>query len=435
MEYTEAGKFIKKKRKSVGYATQKSFIQALLDADPDINCSESYISLIESGAKSPSVHLLDLMSTVLNLSPHEKGELLLIYKRVPNDLEFAVRSNLKASLQVTNLDTLKSKYENDKNKQNFNNLVRALVLEGKSDEAIELLKTAPNFSSDFIDFQDRTAKMAAISGNYDFAIQAFNLALESCSDEFLSTKADILMNIGVCYFNKGLQLQDDKPFDSLELLAQSKNYLEQSIALWPDYIYCLDEYARCIYHIADVLLYFYKNKTVIKIDPKNQPNLAKWLKAVLKNDRVNHDNDFIISSTEEYFKKALSTYRQILSHSERGDLPEKALKEAIYFHAYTHCKLKLFDDALLLINTINILDHNWLTYFLKTGYYVMKYENEKNEDCLNAAVKNISIAMEYEPETVKILIKTEKNRELKTLWELKGKELDELLQQEEKVNA
>src|SRR5207253_3891652 len=101
MEYTEAGKIIKKKRKSVGFATQKSFIQALLDADPEINCSESYISLIESGAKSPSVHLLDVMSAVLNLSHSEKGELLLIYKRVPNDLEFAVRNNLKATLQLT----------------------------------------------------------------------------------------------------------------------------------------------------------------------------------------------------------------------------------------------------------------------------------------------------------------------------------------------
>src|SRR5690606_18543747 len=103
--------------------------------------------LIESGAKSPSVHLLDVMSAVLNLSPQEKGELLLIYKRVPNDLEFAVRNNLKASLKVSNTDVLKLKYENDRNKLNFNNLVRALVLDGKSEEAIELLKTAPNFSS------------------------------------------------------------------------------------------------------------------------------------------------------------------------------------------------------------------------------------------------------------------------------------------------
>lgn len=429
MEYTEAGKFLKKKRKSVGFATQKSFIQALLNADSEINCSESYISLIESGAKSPSVHLLDVMSSVLNLSPHEKGELLLIYKRVPNDLEFAVRNNLKASLKLTNLDLLKSKYEIDKNKQNFNNLVRSLVLEGKSEEAIELLKTVPNFSSDFIDFQDRTAKMAAISGNYDFAIQAFSLALESCSDEFVHTRADILMNIGICYFNKGLLLQDDKPLESLELLLQSKNYLEHSIEIWPDYIYCLDEYARCMYHIADVLQFFYKNKTIIKIDPNNQPNLLKWLKPVLKNDKLNYDSPFIISSIDEHFRKALSAYRQILSHSERGDLPEKALKEAIYFHAYTHCKLQLFDEALLLINTINILDHNWLTYFLKAGYSVMKYESEKSEDCLNDALNNISIALEYEPETVKLLIKTEKNRELKTLWEIKGKELTEIMQE------
>jgi hypothetical protein len=435
MEYIEAGKFIKKKRKSVGFATQKSFIQALVDADPEINCSESYISLIESGAKSPSVHLLDVMSAVLHLSPQEKGELLLIYKRVPNDLEFAVRNNLKATLKVTNIDLLKSKYENEKNKQNFNNLVRSLVLEGRSEEAIDLLKTAPNFSSDFIDFQDRTAKMAAISGNYDFAIQAFNLALESCPAEFVHTRSDILMNIGICYFNKALLIQDEKQVESLELLVQSKNYLEQSVELWPDYIYCLDEYARCTYHIADALQFFYKNNSVIKIDAKQQQNLHSWLKQVLKNDKVNYDNPFILAGIEENFRKALAAYKQILSHSERGDLPEKALKEAIYFHAYSHAKLKLFDEALLLINTIVILDQNWLTYFLKTGYLVMKFESEKNESCLDEALKNVSIALEYEPETVKSLIKSEKNRELKTLWELKSKELNELLKQEEIVNV
>ncbi|MBC7475807.1 MAG: hypothetical protein H7263_16105, partial [Candidatus Sericytochromatia bacterium] len=67
MEYIEAGKFLKKKRKSVGFNTQKSFISAMMTTDPEINCSESYMSLIESGVKSPSVHLLDLISLTLKL--------------------------------------------------------------------------------------------------------------------------------------------------------------------------------------------------------------------------------------------------------------------------------------------------------------------------------------------------------------------------------
>ncbi len=429
MEYTEAGKFLKKKRKSEGFNTQKRFIQALLEKDPDINCSESYMSLIESGAKSPSVHLLDIMAIVLNMSPQEKGELLLIYKRVPNDLEFAVRNNLKETLKETNVDILKKKYENDKNKQNFNNLIRSLVLEEKSEEALNLLKTAPNFSSSFIDLQDRTAKMAAITGNYDFATQAFNLALENCSDEFINTKADILMNIGICHFNKGLQIQGEHPVDSLELLFQSKNYLEMSLNLWPDFIYCLDEYARCMYHIADTLQYFYKNKISIKLESKHT-HLFQFFNKIIKNERVNSGNSFILETIEKYFKIALENYKQLLSHSEKGDLPEKALKEAVYFHAYSYCKLKMFTEALLFINTILILDQNWLTYFLKSGYALLRYENENDSQLLDESIKNLSIAIEYEPETVKSLIKSEKNRELKTLWELKGNELNQLMEEE-----
>jgi len=109
MKYLEAGKFLKKKRKLCAYATQKSFIQALKNLDSEINCSESYISLIEAGVKSPSVSLLDVMATALKLTQQEKGELLLIYKRVPNDLEFTVRANLKDSLKTTNIMMAKTK--------------------------------------------------------------------------------------------------------------------------------------------------------------------------------------------------------------------------------------------------------------------------------------------------------------------------------------
>ncbi|MBC7473327.1 MAG: hypothetical protein H7263_03475 [Candidatus Sericytochromatia bacterium] len=399
----------------------------MMTTDPEINCSESYMSLIESGVKSPSVHLLDLISLTLKLSPQEKGELLLIYKRVPNDFEFAVRSNLKESLKLTNLDISKEKYKKDPNKQNFNNLVRILVLEDKKDEALDLLKSANHYSSNFIDLQDRTAKVAGITGNYDFAIQAFSLALEGCSDEFIFTKADILMNIGICYFSKGLKEQNDNTINSLENLLKSKLYLEKSLFIMPDYIYCLDEYARCTYHIADALQFFIKNEIDLKVKPENE-NLTNLLKAFLKSGKISYKSEIIKNKINECFKLALSTYRSIISHSERGDLPEKALKEALYFHAYTHCKLKQFDEALFLINSINILEPNWLTHFIKVGYYVLRYEDKKNEPFLQEALNNLSIALDYEPETLIEVIKSEKNKELKTLWQLKLSEINQLLE-------
>ncbi len=427
MEFIEAGKFIRNKRKSEGFSTQKKFISALLKSDPKINCSESYMSLIESGVKSPSVHLLDLIASILNMSPQEKGELLLIYKRVPNDFEFAVRSNLKESLKLTNIDKLKAKYEADKSKQNFNNLIRALVLERKVDQATELLKSVTDFSSNFIDLQDRTAKIAALTGNYDFAIQAFQLALASCTDEFIYTKADILMNIGVCYFSKALKIYDNDIVSSLEFMLQSKLYLEKSLDLCDSYIYCLDEYARCSYHIGDAFLSYLRNNTSLEFNQKDNPEIYRLFEVINKTDNKLSHLEKVEKLSNNNFKIALDSYSKILSHSERGDLPEKALKEAVYFYAYTLCKMKNFDLALIFINSINILEQNWLTHFIKACYCNMKYEFDKNLENLEEALKHINIAYEYEPEIVKDMLMSEKDKDLKSVWLNKSNEIIEIM--------
>jgi len=462
MQYLKAGKFIKEKRKKLGFTTQKVFINALQSVDSDISCSESYISLIEAGEKSPSVHLLDVIATVLKLSHSEKGELLLIYKRVPADLAFAVKDNLKKSLKITNIDILKKQYEKNKGQKNFNNLIRALVIDGETEEALNLLKSPPEQGANFIDYQVRTAKMAMIADNYDFAVSAFKLALQSCPDEFTQTKADLLMNLGIAYFSKALKIQYENPIDSLEFLIQSKNYLQNSLKITSDNIYCLDEYARCLYHIGDTLDYFEKNELAFKVTIP--PHLTSPAKGEEYSNNVSFEipgNGNLDGSTTSYspsqspstashmtspltrgdkgglgegvkkfhFQKALETYKKILSHSEKGDLPEKALKEAVYFHAYTHCKLELFEESLVLINSIIILEQNWLTYFLKAGYALMRYEKEHKTELLDQSIKNLTIAMEYDRDTVKYSIKKEKNRELKTLWELKFKELNTMLQE------
>jgi len=432
MKYLEAGKFLKKKRKLCGFVTQKSFIQALKKIDPEINCSESYISLIEAGVKSPSVSLLDIMSTVLKLSQQEKGELLLIYKRVPNDLEFTVRTNLKDSIKTTNIDTLRKKYNETKNTENFNKLVRALVLEERADEALELLKSAPEISSNFIDYQSKTAQIAAISGNYDFAIQAFKLALANCTDEYIQTKSDLLMNIGISYFNKGLLIQSKDKIGFLELLLESKNYLEKSLNILSENIYCLDEYAKCTYYIGDTLKHLHRKSFSKKLDNETHANLLNLLKEKkieLKNNEILFSNNKISEIAKEIFQTSLKTYKQVLSHTEKGDLPEKILKENVYFYAYVHTKLEIFDEALLLINSVSILDQNWLTYFLKAGYYIGIYEKEKNKKYLDIAIDNLKTSLEYDPDTVKQLIKDEKEWELETLWKFKSNEINELLQE------
>lgn len=424
MQYIEAGKFIKKKRKSGGYKTQKSFIEALISIDPQINCSESYISLIESGVKSPSLNLLDIMSTVLGFTKQEKGELLLIYKRVPSDFELTVKSNLKETSKINTLDAIRKTYENNKNNKNLNNYIRALVFEGKSEEAIEILKnTTPEKTLDLVQLQERTARIAALSGNYDFAIQAFKLALESCNTEkFENTKANILSNIGSCYFNKSTIQKDEDIFQSINILLEANTYFSASLETRENYTHSIDEYARCCYRIADLIEYTVKNK--IKLKNLDNYNHLKTL--------LNENNKNFGKLINYFFELSISLYRKVITQSERGELIDKALKDAVYFHAYAHCKVKKFDEALFLINNINILEQNWLTFFLKTGYFVLKYEDEKKEEFLDLAIKELTIAYQCDNEQIVSFINYEKDKELKTLWELRTLELEKIL--EGKIN-
>lgn len=420
MQYIEAGKFIKKKRKSSGFKTQKSFIDALISIDPQINCSESYISLIESGFKSPSLYLLDIMSTVLGLTKQEKGELLLIYKRVPTDFELTVKSNLKETSKINTLDAIRKTYENNKNNKNLNSYIRALVFEGKSEEAIEILKnTAPEKKLDLVQLQERTAKIAGLSGNYDFAIQAFKLALESCNDaKFETTKASILSDIGICYFNKALIQKKEDIFLAINTMLEANIYFSKSLKIKENDIYSIDEYARCSYNIADLIEYTVKNK----IKTKNLDNY-NHLKSLLTENNKNYGK-----LINYFFELSISLYRKVITQSERGELIDKALKDAVYFHAYAHCKVKKFDEALFLINTINILEQNWLTFFLKTGYFVLKYEHEKKEEFLDLAVKELTIAHQCDNEQIVAFINYEKDKELKILWELRPIELEKILE-------
>lgn len=422
MEFKDAGKFIRQKRKALGFKTQKLLIKALKEYDPSVSCSEPYISLIEKGSKSPSIHLLNVLASVLQLSTQEKSELLLIYKRVPSDLEFAVRTNLNESLKKNNLDRFKEAYQNNQDKHSFKDLLRALVIADQSKEALDLLKNAPNFSDDFIELQDRTAQMAYLTGNYEFAIQGFKLALENCPDNADSIRSDLYMSIGVCYFSIGLKNQYSNTGEALEAFLTAMGFLSQSIDLTPKNIFIIDEIARCSYHAADVLDYYRKNGIDLKPLKKHQM-LAKWS----NNKTIKSNSSWLLKQITHFFNQALIHYQLVLEKPHEGSLPEKALKEAVYFHAYSLCKMKRLEEGLIAINSILILDKNWLTFFLKAGYYLLRFESEKKPEYLSESMAYLKVALEYDPDTVRSVLNMEKDREMKILWEQCPKELNELL--------
>jgi hypothetical protein len=427
LPFIEAGKFMRQKRKSAGFKTQRALIQALQNDTPDINCSEPYISLIEKGAKTPSVHLLDVMARVLKMSAQEKGELLLSYRRVPSDFEFTVRENLKESLRHTTIDDLKKSYKDTPSTEHFNALLRALILEDRREEAQELLKQAPTSTDSFFDLQVRSAHLAGLAGNFDFALQGFAVALENCSEEFIQTRGELLMNLGIMHFAKGLSLQYKQPIPSLEHYVLAHGFLQESLALVPDKLFALDELARCLYHLGESLENMAHTGQEIKL-AEGSP-LLELFQAALHKNKLAATHPLLLELSQNFFTEALKAYTRILKEAPGRELPDKPLKEAVYFHAYTHAKMKLLDQAAVLMNSITLLDRNWLTCFMQVGVSLMRFEQLKEPQQLETALHWLSLALDYDADAVKWLVQQEKDRELKTLWEHKANELQTLLKQ------
>lgn len=423
-EFAEAGQFLRRKRKENGLKTQKNLIQALKAIDPDVSCSETYISLIEKGVKSPGVHLLDMMAQVLRLSAAEKTELLLTYKRVPSDLEFAVRDNLKIAAQESRLDRLRLRYQSLPSRSHFDNLLQALVMEGETEEALGLLKQAPTFENEVLELQERTAKIALISGQDDFARHAFQLALENCKTD--AERAHNLMHLGILAFQAGLRVQYKDLPAALEAYLEAFDWFEQSLALDPHNIFCIDEHTRCAYHLGDALL------NLLRLQPRFKPTSQQerlkkiWLPGLKKSS----DMDLMQAKMRRFFEVALHGYEQVLSQAHRHPLPDKPMQEAVFFYAYVHGKLKLFSQARVLIHSNLLLQPNWLTWFMKAGLCLMEYDAAPEAQLILDAEAALVKAMDFDPDAVKELIRLERNRELRTLWLLQPENMEALLNRE-----
>lgn len=425
-EFREAGEFMRQKRKERGFKTQKAFIAALLQRDPDISCSESYISLIEKGVKTPGVHLLDIMAQVLDLSAGEKGELLLTYKRVPSDFEFAVRDNLREAAQLSRLDQIRQVYADEPNREHFNHLLKALILEEATDEALELLKKSPTFENELLELQERTAKMASISGNYEFAMQAFELALGNCRND--SERADIQVHIGILHFQRALKAQNKDILAAMEDYVAAYERFETSLKLRKEDFFTLDERTRCAYHLGDGLLQMLRSGQTAKPSAKQYPLLAKayevWTGKKPSPEKLE-------AQAEVFFKQALSGYGHILAHGHKSPLPDKPMREAVYFYAYTHGKLKLFETASVLIHSNLILDRNWLTWFMKACLAVMEFDHNGDATALDSSLQALEKARDYDADTVSYLVRLERDRELKSLWQHRAQEVEAMLTQNE----
>lgn len=421
--FKDAGAFLRKKRKEAGYKTQKVYIKALKEQQPHISCSEPYISLIEKGVKIPALKLFNIMAEVLELTPTEKGELLLNYKRVPRDFEFAVRDNLKEAARTTHMDQLQARYQEAPSQSNYRELLTALVLQQKTDEALLLLKEAPFFENQPLELQLRTAQIASLSGNHRFAVSAFEQALEQAAAT--EAQIDIQRYIGIHYFQQGILVQDEQPVEALEAYLEALENFDQCLNHNPHDAYIRDERARCHYNVGDVIFHLHHQKQLRKPAKTKYPLYANLYQTYFGETKTKTDT---LRCTDHYFKASSRDYAHVLQYADTYPLPEKVLQEAVFFHAYVQAKLRRFDMARLLLHSNLYLKSNWLTLFMKAGLSIMEYENlpSPSPELLDQALDYLQQAREQNASALRQLIQDEKKRELKTLWQERTLEMETL---------
>jgi hypothetical protein len=421
--FKDAGAFLRKKRKAAGYKTQKAYIQALKELHPTISCSEPYISLIEKGVKIPALKLFNIMAEVLGLTPTEKGELLLSYKRVPRDFEFAVRDNLKAAARTTYMDQLQARYRETPSQEAYRELLTALVLQQDTDEALLLLKEAPIFENEPLELQLRTAQIASLSGNARFALSAFKSALQQAGSE--AAKMNIQRYMGIHYFQQGLLVQDEHPIEALEAYLEALESFQLCLAHNPNDAYLRDERARCAYNVGDVVFHLHRQKQLKKPSKSKHPKASALYNTYFGDSKT---LKAVLHCSDHYFERARQDYAQVIQQADRYPLPEKALQEAIFFHSYAHGKLRRFETAQLLLHSSLFLKPNWLLFFMKAGLSIMEYESgaSDTENLLDQALSYLEQAREQNPGALRQLIQDEKERELKTLWQERAREMETL---------
>jgi hypothetical protein len=417
-----SGPFLRHKRKAAGFKTQRALIQALRAADPTISCSEPYLSLIEKGVKVPSLHLLDVMARVLQLTSAEKGQLLLDYQRVPGDFETTVRANLKASQPPIVLEQLRAAYVSDSGLATLNPLLHALVAVGNYQEAQMLLRQVSLSESSGLEMQIYTAWQAGLAGQRELAWQGFQLALQHCPPERAETRAQLLTNLGILSFERGLSVEYTDLLQALADFLRAEPFLRESLTLQPQHLFARDELARCLYHLADTLQLLAATHADVIAD------LSVMLPALNDCHTPQAGRDWLQAESLRIFEQARMHYAEVIRQAPQAGFSERALREAVCFYAYLHAKLGLFDQAELLLNSAWILQRSGLICFMQAGLALMVFARQSEPVMLERALEWLKQGLTEEPDTVRLLIQQEKTRELKQLWEQKANELEQLLQ-------
>lgn len=376
-----------------------------------LNVSESYISRLEGGERHPSREFVLGLAAALFPEGNDllRDELLIAAGFTPIHIEKFVDHADSVNIYQRLVN------HNPQDFRAYLFLIVALIKEGKHETAQQKIATGMDLFDNSVQLQSLLSTLELSKKNY---IRALNYQLaairdfEKEPDKRLcgTTYQDLMLNLGVIHFIKGYEhidtsLQADTQLNSekhnqektlaLEHLHEARECFRKGLAIAPDNIYILDEYARTTFNLACI---------------------ATPAEAV------------------DLWQETIRGFHKVLYSPHKLDLSYQDVVQSAIFLAHAYSKSGQFAEAEHNINVIEAcLPENWLIHYVKACFYSLKYEYTGDVMLLNQAEQSLSRAVKCKDPNNMAAQEALNDPDIKGLRQAKGPLFDPILQLENQI--
>jgi transcriptional regulator with XRE-family HTH domain len=379
-------------------ALRQETSQTMTDLAEKLQVSEAYISLLESGKRHPSRKIVEKLVAVFSSgnTPLLRDQLLVLAGYDPHSESKAPPDqHLEKILQDSSSDSFPT----------YMALVNGLIRQGQYGLAQARIEAGFKFFQKTVQLQMLVAYLELTRHNHDAAIVAMETALQfkAMHPESETSKAELLLNLGVLHFFKGsaalagyhdaLSRSDAKTANTYHQQARqdflnARGVFAQGLELEPENTNLRDEAARLAFNLADL-------------------SRAK--------------------EAQDYWQESILAFEQVLAAPDKDQLDEQALLESACFLAHAFSKSRQFQKARQTLDLITACQPRYAF-----GYYVMAChcslwaEYEQTDLGLEQALLFLGKALKLKPEMCAqawlepdlAYLKAQKSEEMKHLLKL-----------------
>lgn len=344
-----------------------------------VGVSESYISLLESGARqNPSRDLVIKLSKSLGAQSNNQlaDDLLVAAGYYPSNKQvYNHRNELIQSYQAALKD-------NPEDFQLYTALIFALIKTNQSEKAQQMIQEGFQLFKNTIELQSLLASLELSKNKFQEALNYQKFAIEQLKQQNNYPESylqRLQTNLGIMYFLKGdqhinnyllaceqkdQQRQSQEKSLALQNLEIAKDILKKITQINPDNIYNLDEYARVLFNLAYI---------------QDDPGIAQPL-----------------------WQETITYLKKVLYAPNNYTLGKQALLDTSIFLAHAYSKSQQFELAKLLIHILQITapPDYWMISYLKACFYSLQYESEKDARLLDQSLELLTQALQLSHDSV-----------------------------------